>query len=814
MFREVVYPELKNLEDFKTERNKTFLTILWMLAHNQYCQWGDFLGEPLNIPPSTLGKRLKELRKEFYIERQSRNVYSITHVGMKYLREVVNKKAVIYTPEGILRKGNNELNIFYTLVHNNSCNLADFEYLNLSGRQLAKYLRTFMEQGLVSKTESDIYQITKLGNKKYFKISNALYPDLRFNIAKLTDNMNLINKFFKNFEIKNEDVKLRFLNNYLVIDSELNCSSDEIMKINYFLSIYHVDNLLNVLNLSEFSNSFDIEEKILKNYVSKLVEKNLFFELVSPQSQKTFYFRVDGDTELNLRNICEANLYKTLLTDIEPLVLINNIIEDVFKVHLFNTELKPSLEIFLDFYITKYLNIKFETKTESINADDMISTQVDDINLIHDYSSFNNDNLEYIKSISNDNAEVEKILIKVFDLIENERFDDAITISKGAVELDKKNYMIFNAIGYIYWRKKEYFNAINNFKKAIEIKPNFLSWKNILVNYINLGEDYWNKAIDAGLQAIKIAPEDDNTYYLLGRVYHSQNNLGKALDAYQNAITLNPENSRAWAQIGSIYQEMQKFEKSIECFKRSIGIDPNNELPWLKLARLYYNNAEFNSSIDAYKKSLRINPKNPITHFYLGMSYKNEFLKLEIDNFSNHQKMIIFKEFFRATTLYKQRLKRDHKNAEILGRLGILYRELGKFDKAIHYHQRAIKSSKNGNFYLCLAKTYFEMGDFNNALEIYKNRLRINPQSLRALENVGKVYFSLNNFDKAIKYFTKYLKLNQSNSEILKLLGDTYFNVDEHSIAIKYYKKASETNPNNLKPFILYADKLKEYKTG
>ncbi len=71
------------------ERNYSDI-ILWMLFHNDYCTWSDFLEDPLNINQSSLSKYLNLLLNQDYIQKNNKK-YLITEKGKNEYYTLIQK---------------------------------------------------------------------------------------------------------------------------------------------------------------------------------------------------------------------------------------------------------------------------------------------------------------------------------------------------------------------------------------------------------------------------------------------------------------------------------------------------------------------------------------------------------------------------------------------------------------------------------------------------------------------------------------------------------------------------------------------------
>ncbi len=152
----------------------------------------------------------------------------------------------------------------------------------------------------------------------------------------------------------------------------------------------------------------------------------------------------------------------------------------------------------------------------------------------------------------------------------------------------------------------------------------------------------------------------------------------------------------------------------------------------------------------------------------------------------------------------------DHQGqADALSNLGSAYYSLGMYDKAIDYHNRHLKMAEQigdhqgqaGSFGN-LGSVYKDLGEYEKASDYYSRQLEIavnigdNRGHANALSGLGIVYKSLGEYDKAIDYHNRHLNLAEqlgdrlSQASALGNLGEVYRNLGEYVKAIDYYSRA------------------------
>jgi len=128
--------------------------------------------------------------------------------------------------------------------------------------------------------------------------------------------------------------------------------------------------------------------------------------------------------------------------------------------------------------------------------------------------------------------------------------------------------------GLRYFKENKYEQAMSEFKKAIEIDPDFYQ------AYHNLGLTYasMNQFQDAKYsfeKAIQINPNVAETYKSLGKVCVALKNYEESLDYYIKYTELNPNDASAYFDIGMVCNYLGNAEKMMHYFEEAVRVNPN-----------------------------------------------------------------------------------------------------------------------------------------------------------------------------------------------------------------------------------------------
>lgn len=123
-------------------------------------------------------------------------------------------------------------------------------------------------------------------------------------------------------------------------------------------------------------------------------------------------------------------------------------------------------------------------------------------------------------------------------------------------------------------KQKQYGEAIESYRRAISINPDFV------VAYINLGSalvelKHLEEAIKNYDCAIKIKPDCALAYVNRGLVLKQLNQLEAAISSYDRAIMINPHYAEAYFNRANALQALGQLVAAVENYDRAIAIKPD-----------------------------------------------------------------------------------------------------------------------------------------------------------------------------------------------------------------------------------------------
>jgi len=625
------YPPEKIYSPSKWKKPNYDHIILWLLSNNEMCRWADFCKEPIEIPPGTLSRHLKALIRKGFVEKFTRGQYRITSGGKKEFRELsgAKKKArkLNYPPDVILKSGRNYSHwILWMVYNNNYCKRSDFleDPLSINQSSFSKNLNLLIEKGFAMK-EDGKYVITRAGKSEYSRMLQNYNLDRQTILEEEGKRIEDITKktihFFEKYNIKDEDIQFRFLNNILRLDYEkvkpLLKDVEIFQKILLFLSINHPDHYPNFISSEDFSKFYKIKKTTLDYYIDEISEGKIYplrlFKLRQPTGEQ-YYFQSDGPLEKMLRATTENEIAKnTYLNKLfskpsptMPNIDMKSIVNDIANKScefLFRKELKSSLRALLPEYI-KYLAYKIESKKELKESYDklegIIWQNMSEIIQFKGSDKLEDQYKEKVKEIEkelkSDPMNLNLHFSKVRILIYFNQYHESLKLLDDILEIfpeNEKDIKIKKAS--VLKKMKKIEDGLEIINELIQKYPedhDLLSYK-----------AYWLQFLDRKEEAIKIIQKlienepDAGIYYdTYGEILMYFEEYKEAAKKFVKAMFLGSHDwymYQTYIKLGICYTALGNLELGVENFNKGKDLvnetikDPLTKKKWLSIADIF-----------------------------------------------------------------------------------------------------------------------------------------------------------------------------------------------------------------------------------
>ena len=166
--------------------------------------------------------------------------------------------------------------------------------------------------------------------------------------------------------------------------------------------------------------------------------------------------------------------------------------------------------------------------------------------------------------------------------------ENAIESWKKSIELKPKYFVAFNNIGKALLSLKRFEEALENFNKTISIKPDFFEAFNNKGNTL-VRLSRFEDAIKNYNKAIEINPNNPLSYIFKGHALSELDKLEDALDSYQKAYNINSDHPFLFGYILNIKAQIcdwKEFDKNVERLKFGLENKKKVTFPFTTLTLL------------------------------------------------------------------------------------------------------------------------------------------------------------------------------------------------------------------------------------
>jgi tetratricopeptide (TPR) repeat protein len=355
---------------------------------------------------------------------------------------------------------------------------------------------------------------------------------------------------------------------------------------------------------------------------------------------------------------------------------------------------------------------------------------------------------------------------------------------------------LYSALGSTYEQRKEYKNAIDAFKKAIQLdRDNLDAIRGLAENLMNDGQT------EAALEQYKVIadanPEDAQTYLRIGEIYRRQGKYDQALESLKKADTMVPDSLEVPYNMAAVYQAQGRYEEALKLLQDLVKktekpdtsysqSDRNNRAIFVeRLGMVYRDQENYPAAVETFRKMLTLGDENA----------KRGYQDI-IDTYRES------KQWAQATATAREAVQKLPNDREVRMVLDAQLADTGEADKAL----ADVRSLLNGKpedreIYITLAQMNTRLKRWNQAEEAL-NKAESLSTTAEDKEYVyflrGSTYEREKKYDEAEAEFKKVLSIHPQSAVVLNYLG--YMNADRGvrlDESLNYIKQAVNLDPAN-----------------
>jgi tetratricopeptide (TPR) repeat protein len=396
----------------------------------------------------------------------------------------------------------------------------------------------------------------------------------------------------------------------------------------------------------------------------------------------------------------------------------------------------------------------------------------------------------------------------------------------------ERSAKLYSALGYTYEQQKQYKNAVEAYRHAIELdRDNLDAIRGLAQNLLNDGQ------ADAALEQYKVIadanPEDAQTYVRIAEIYRKQGKFEVALDNLKKAESMVQDSVEVPYNIAAIYQAQGRYDEAIPIMrdllkkseksdgKYSNGEKSNRAVFLERLGSIYRDQGNNQAANEIFRQIIALGGDENIERGYQQI----------IDTWREA------KEWQKATDTAKEAVQKLPGSRDLKMVLASQQADMGEADKALRDVRAMLKgdanaksSSDDRQVYIALAQMNTRLRRFSDAEqaldkaeqlssktddkeyvwflrgstferekryaeaeEQFKKVVASDPEHASALNYLGYMLADQNTkLEEALGYIKRAVDLDPSNGAYLDSLGWAYFRLGKYELAEDNLLKASQ----------------------
>ena len=204
-------------------------------------------------------------------------------------------------------------------------------------------------------------------------------------------------------------------------------------------------------------------------------------------------------------------------------------------------------------------------------------------------------------------------LDSVMGLYSSRKFNEALKAIEVLISDFPNEYLLFNICGACHSEIGSIPLAIDNFKKAIDLKNDYAEAQ------YNLGVAYQKiNQLDNAAEFYELAISYQHAYPTahnnLGIIFLNKGEIDLAVKSFEWAIAYSPNYAEAYNNLGSALQELKQFKNAKKQFEKATLINPNYDQAFHNLGILCQIINQPKEAIINYERSIEINPEFAEAH--------------------------------------------------------------------------------------------------------------------------------------------------------------------------------------------------------
>lgn len=213
------------------------------------------------------------------------------------------------------------------------------------------------------------------------------------------------------------------------------------------------------------------------------------------------------------------------------------------------------------------------------------------------------------------------ILISVFSTrtcFQIKHWKNSVAVFENAIKVTNYNWLAYNNLGLALMRDDKAEKAVFYYKKALQIKPDYLTaLDNLGIALFKLGK--YEEALSYYLEALKINPQNAGIHNHIANVLTALGKLEKAVQHYKKALLIDPKLAITHNNFAIALVAQGNLEKAIFHYESAIKKDPEYVDAHYNFGCLLRNQKKNRKALSHFAEVIRINSEHAQAYHQIGL---------------------------------------------------------------------------------------------------------------------------------------------------------------------------------------------------
>ncbi len=291
-----------------------------------------------------------------------------------------------------------------------------------------------------------------------------------------------------------------------------------------------------------------------------------------------------------------------------------------------------------------------------------------------------------------------------------------------------------------------------------------------------------------------LAPGDFRWFHLLADVSRLAGKLEDAAARYEAAWALEPYDFAALVRLAEVYLELGRHQEAETTFNAALALNPASPSAMAGLGQLALEKQEYGDAVMYFRAALKAAPEANRLHYSLAMAYRG------LGDLDNAQRQLALRGSVGVrppdpVVDQLQLLTEGERVHLIRGRLAF---SSGRFQEAADEFGAAVAADpESARALVNLGTSLAQLGDLDGAVERFRQALAIEPRQTTANFNLGSTLMGQRQPAEAIPHLERVVEETPYDFEAQLLLARAYVATGDDFSSLAHFQKAAELDPGS-----------------